>query len=157
MGKPEVFPFYIKIDTRDTRGTGFFHHWRFVWIFDKIILNQAKAITSSSYNYFIFRVTWLWRFPPPQCRNVSSQQQSFSGLQSPRWSFSIKVYYSMLPYFPDTPISGRFDVTILYFVRKTKQIRTICSEDLSTSLLSSVLFAAELRFVLTGRFKFSSR
>ena len=45
------------------------------------------------------------------------------------------------------PISGHFDVTILYFVIKTKQIRTICSEDLSTSPLSSVLFAAELRFV----------
>ena len=28
------------------------------------------------------------------CRNVSRQQQSFSGLQSPRWSFSIKVCYS---------------------------------------------------------------
>ena len=55
--------------------------------------------------------------------------------------------YSMLPYFPDTPISGHFDSTILYFVVKTKQIRTIRSEDLSTSLLSSVLFAAELRFV----------
>ena len=53
----------------------------------------------------------------------------------------------MLPYFPDTPISGHFDSTILYFVVKTKQIRTIRSEDLSTSLLSSVLLAAELRFV----------
>ena len=28
------------------------------------------------------------------CRNISRQQQSFSGLQSPRWSFSIKVCYS---------------------------------------------------------------
>jgi len=28
------------------------------------------------------------------CRNVSPQQQSFSGLQSPRWSFSIKLCYS---------------------------------------------------------------
>ena len=28
------------------------------------------------------------------CRNVSHKQQSFSGLQSPRWSFSIKVCYS---------------------------------------------------------------
>ena len=28
------------------------------------------------------------------CRNVSHQQQSFIGLQSPRWSFSIKVCYS---------------------------------------------------------------
>ena len=28
------------------------------------------------------------------CRNVSRQQQSFSGLQSPKWSFSIKVCYS---------------------------------------------------------------
>ena len=28
------------------------------------------------------------------CWNVSHQQQSFSGLQSPRWSFSIKVCYS---------------------------------------------------------------
>lgn len=45
---------------------------------------------------------------------------------------------SMLPY------SGHFDFTILYFVVKTKQIGTICSEDLSTSLLSSLLFAAEL-------------
>ena len=27
------------------------------------------------------------------CRNVSRQQQSFSGLQSPRWWFSIKVCY----------------------------------------------------------------
>ena len=28
------------------------------------------------------------------CWNVSCKQQSFSGLQSPRWSFSIKVCYS---------------------------------------------------------------
>ena len=28
------------------------------------------------------------------CRNVSHKQQSFSGLQSPRWSFSTKVCYS---------------------------------------------------------------
>lgn len=28
------------------------------------------------------------------CPNISHQHQSFSGLQSPRWSFSIKVYYS---------------------------------------------------------------
>ena len=40
-----------------------------------------------------------------------------------------------------------FDFTILYFVVKMKQIRAICSEDLPTSLLSSVLFAVELRFV----------
>ena len=53
----------------------------------------------------------------------------------------------MLPYFPDTPISGHFDFTILYCVVNTKQIRTIRSEDLSASLLSSVLFAAELLFV----------
>ena len=63
----------------------------------------------------------------------------------------------MLPYFPDTPNSGHFDFMILYFVVNTKQIRTIHSEDLSTSQLSSVLFAAELRFVKAGRFKFSSR
>jgi len=31
--------------------------------------------------------------------------------------------YSMLPYFLDTPFSGHFNFTILYFV-KTKQIRT---------------------------------
>ena len=61
--------------------------------------------------------------------------------------FSRLYEYSMLPCLPDTPISGHFDFTILYFVVKTKQIRTIRSEDLSTSLLSSVLFAAELRFV----------
>ena len=29
------------------------------------------------------------------CRNVNRKQQSFSGLQSPRWSFSIKVCYSL--------------------------------------------------------------
>ena len=57
------------------------------------------------------------------------------------------AHYSMLPYFPDTHISGHFDFTILYFVVKGKQIRTIRSKDLSTSLLSFVLFAAELRFV----------
>ena len=28
------------------------------------------------------------------CRNVSHKQQSFSGLQSPRWPFPIKVCYS---------------------------------------------------------------
>jgi len=28
------------------------------------------------------------------CRNISHKQPSFSGLQSPRWSFSIKEYYS---------------------------------------------------------------
>ena len=55
--------------------------------------------------------------------------------------------YSMLPYFPDAPISGHFDFTILHFVVKTKQIRTIRSKDLSTSLLSFVLFAVELSFV----------
>ena len=55
--------------------------------------------------------------------------------------------YSMLPYFPDAPISGHFDFTILHFVVKRKQIRTILSKDLSTSLLSFVLFAVELRFV----------
>ena len=56
----------------------------------------------------------------------------------------------MLPYFKDTPISGHLtinDLTILYFVVKKKQIRTIPSKDLSTGLLSFVLFAAELRFV----------
>ena len=53
--------------------------------------------------------------------------------------------YSMLPYFPDTPISRHFDFTILYFVVNGKQIRTIRSKDLWTSLLSFVLFAAELR------------
>ena len=45
------------------------------------------------------------------------------------------------------PISGHFDFTILYFVVNTKQIGTIRSEDLPTSLLSSVLFAAGLLFV----------
>ena len=30
------------------------------------------------------------------CRNVSCQQQSFSGLQSPKWSFLIKVCYSWI-------------------------------------------------------------
>ena len=53
----------------------------------------------------------------------------------------------MLPYFPDAPISGHFDFAILYFVVKRKQVRTILSKDLSTSLLSFVLFAVELRFV----------
>ena len=53
----------------------------------------------------------------------------------------------MLPYFPDTPIYGHFDFTILYFVVKRKKIRTIRSKDLSTSLLSFVLSAAELPFV----------
>ena len=46
-----------------------------------------------------------------------------------------------------SPVSGHFDFTIPYFVVKGKQIRTIHCKDLSTSLLSSVLFAAELRFV----------
>ena len=55
--------------------------------------------------------------------------------------------YSMLPYILDTPISEHLDFTILYFVVKGKQIRTIRSKDLSTSLLSFVHFAAELRFV----------
>ena len=55
--------------------------------------------------------------------------------------------YSMLPYFPDTLISEHFDLTILYFVVKRKQIRTMPSKDLSAGLLSFVLFAAELRFV----------
>ena len=58
-----------------------------------------------------------------------------------------KNTYSVLTYFPDTPISWHFDFTILYFVVKTKQIRTIGFEDLSTSLLSFVLFVAELRSV----------
>jgi len=31
---------------------------------------------------------------PRGCWNVSHKQKSFSGLQSPRWSFSIKVCYS---------------------------------------------------------------
>ena len=37
------------------------------------------------------------------CRNVSHQQQSFefSGLQSPRWSFSIKVCYSWVQKYLD--------------------------------------------------------
>ena len=59
----------------------------------------------------------------------------------------VVAMYSMLPYFPDAPISGHFDFTILHFVVKRKQIRTILSKDLSTSLLSFVLFAVELRFV----------
>ena len=53
----------------------------------------------------------------------------------------------MLPFCPGTPISGHFDFTILYFVVKGKQIQTMRSKDLSTSLLSFGLFAAELRFV----------
>ena len=57
------------------------------------------------------------------------------------------MVYSMLPYFPDAPISGHFDFTFLHFVVKRKQIRTMLSKDLSTSLLSFVLFTVELRFV----------
>ena len=67
---------------------------------------------------------------------------SISTPETKKWN-----YYSMLPYYPDTPISGHFDFTILHFVVKKKQIRTIQSKDLSASLLSFVLFAAELRFV----------
>ena len=71
-----------------------------------------------------------------------------SGIQLTRAnSLQLRTRYSMLPYFPDTPISGHLDFTILYFVVKGKQIRTIRSKDLSTSPLSFVLFAAELRFV----------
>ena len=61
--------------------------------------------------------------------------------------FHVIGVYSMLHYFSDTPISGHFDFTIMYFVVKGKQIRTIRSKDLSTSLFLFVLFAAELRFV----------
>ena len=64
-----------------------------------------------------------------------------------QFSSTSKHYNSMLPYFPDAPISGHFDFTILHFVVKRKQIRTILSKDLSTSPLSFVLFAVELRFV----------
>ena len=67
------------------------------------------------------------------------------------WKVSTAMKYSMLPYFPDTPISRHFDITILYFFVKTKQIRTIRSEDFSTSLLSFVLFAAELDGMLVHR------
>ena len=56
-------------------------------------------------------------------------------------------YITAVALFPGHFYFRTVDVTILYFVIKTKQIRTICSEDLSTSLLSSVLFAAELRFI----------
>ena len=45
---------------------------------------------------------WLWRWLLHSllkgCWKVSFQQQSFSGLQSPRWSFSIKVQPVMKPY-----------------------------------------------------------
>ena len=61
--------------------------------------------------------------------------------------FSRISVYSMLAYFPDAPISGHFDFTILHFVVKRRQIRMILSKDLATSLLSFVLFAVELRFV----------
>lgn len=53
--------------------------------------------------------------------------------------------YSMLPYFPDTPISGHLSFAILYFVVKAKQTRTIRSKDLLTSLLAFVLFVSKLR------------
>ena len=39
--------------------------------------------------------SWLWRWPLLRLsKNATHKQQSFSGLQSLRWSFSIKVCYS---------------------------------------------------------------
>ena len=42
---------------------------------------------------------WLWKIAcfRTGCRNVSRKQQSFSGLPSPRWSFTIKVCHSRVP------------------------------------------------------------
>ena len=41
--------------------------------------------------------TWLWRWILHRLSNVSRQQQSFSGLQSLGWSFTIKLFYSWVP------------------------------------------------------------
>ena len=43
------------------------------------------------------------------------------------------------------PISGHFEFTILHFAVKRKQIRTIRSKDLSTSLLSFVLLGGKIQ------------
>ena len=49
------------------------------------------------------------------------------------WQFQLyfckDLKYSRLPYFPDTIIFGHFDFTILYFVVKWKQVRTVRSKD----------------------------
>jgi len=39
---------------------------------------------------------WLWRWLLTGCRNISRQQQSFSRVQSPTWTFSIKAMLIIL-------------------------------------------------------------
>ena len=55
--------------------------WRFINMCGSHLQSQVKSLDSEDG----FRTC---------CRNVSHQQQSFSRLQPPRWSFSIKVCYS---------------------------------------------------------------
>ena len=75
---------------------------------------SSQSITSRIYQRLLYLMTnqiahqgfWIFNWLPlpldsedgfrTGCRNVSHLQQSFSGLQSPRWSFSIKVFLSLL-------------------------------------------------------------
>ena len=76
------------------------------------LLSLHMSITSHIYQWLLYLLSnqithqgfWIfnWLTLPLDsedgfrtgCRNVSHSQQSFSGLQSPWWSFSIKVCYS---------------------------------------------------------------
>ena len=75
---------------------------------------SSQPITSSFYKWPLYLLTnqiadqgfWIFNWLKLSldcvdgfrtgCLNISHQQQSFSGLQSPRWSFSIKVCYSCI-------------------------------------------------------------
>ena len=64
---------------------------------------------------------------------ILAEQQFFfligNFIKTQQLYFCKDLKYSMLPYFQDTTIFGHFDFTILYFVVKWKQIRTIRSKD----------------------------
>jgi len=73
-----------------------------LFISQLIYLHNLSPHTSSLYLYWpiksltrVFKFFWEDYHSEDGfrtgCRNVSHEQQSFSGLQSPRWSFSIKV------------------------------------------------------------------
>ena len=62
---------------------------RMHWNYDDLFSGNKVVILSRKERFCYFTN----KNPGVTYRNVSRQEQSFSGLQSPRWSFSIKVFY----------------------------------------------------------------
>ena len=60
-------------------------------VYQQLLYLLTNQITLQGFWIFNWlTITWLFGFST-SCWNVSRQQQSFSALQSPTWSFSIKV------------------------------------------------------------------